>query len=90
MAKKVKVTIQNTTDSGMNFHETKEVITGDEFDLFEDYYSYMNGTKKGPHGNSVDGAMIGSNFYVRFANVVDISVEEMVTDEEEGGLNGND
>lgn len=90
MAKKVKITIQNTTDEGMNFHETKEVVADDGFDLFEDYYSYMNGTKKGPHGNSVDGAMIGSNFYVRFANVVDIVVEEMATDEEEGGLNGND
>ena len=46
MAKKVKITIQNTTDEGMNFHETKEVVADDGFDLFEDYYSYMNGTKK--------------------------------------------
>lgn len=81
MAKKVIVTTQGVVD-GRSTNVAKEIVT-DDFDLREDYYDYMNGVKTGPHGNSVNGAMIGSNYYVRFADVIDISVEEIEDEDEE-------
>ena len=89
MAKKVSVKTQGVID-GKTSHVIKEIIVGDDFELYDDYYAYQIGAKTDPNGNAVQGAMIGPNHYVRFVDVIDISVEEMVTDEEEGGLNGND
>lgn len=54
----------------------KEIIlNADEFDMYEDWFSYISGEKTGANGNSVMGTMIGKNYYVRFTDVIDISVE---------------
>lgn len=72
MAKKVIITTQKVVD-GHSSERQEEVIV-DDFDLREDFYDYLSGAKKDPNGNAVMGGMIGANKYVRFAEVVDISV----------------
>lgn len=89
MAKKVSVKTQGVID-GKSTNVVKEIIVDDDFDLFGDYYAYQIGVKTDPNGNAVQGAMIGPSNYVRFVDVIDISVEEVVEEIEEGGLNGND
>lgn len=89
MAKKVSVKTQGVID-GRTSNVIKEIIVGDDFELYDDYYSYQIGAKTDPNGNAVQGAMIGPNHYIRFVDVIDISVEEIATEAEEGGLNGND
>lgn len=74
MAKKVIITTQKVVN-GHSSEKQEEVIVED-FDLREDFYDYLSGVKKDPNGNAVMGGMIGANKYVRFAEVVDITVEE--------------
>lgn len=74
MAKKVIITTQKVVD-GHSSERQEEVIV-DDFDLREDFYDYLSGVKKDPNGNAVMGGMIGANKYVRFAEVVDITVED--------------
>lgn len=75
MAKKVKISTQKVVNGHST--ETVEEVIVDNFNLREDFYDYLSGVKKDPNGNSVMGAMIGENKYVRFSEVVDISVEDM-------------
>ena len=57
---------------------TEEIIIEDgSFDLYEDWYAYINGDKTGPHGNSVNGAIIGNMAYYRFPDVISIKVENI-------------
>lgn len=63
---------------------TEILVEAGSFNLKEDYFDYMNGTKTDEHGNSVGGAMIGPNFYCRFVDVIDIHVEPA----EEGEVDG--
>lgn len=74
MAKKVIITTQKVVD-GHSSERQEEVIV-DDFGLREDFYDYLSGVKKDPNGNAVMGGMIGANKYVRFAEVVDITVED--------------
>lgn len=53
-----------------------EAIEVEKFDLKTDYYDYVLGNIKDPHGNLIQGVMIGDNRYVRIIDVVDIRVEE--------------
>lgn len=53
-----------------------ELIEVEDFNLKSDYYDYVLGTVKDPHGNLIQGVMIGDNRYVRIIDVVDIRVEE--------------
>lgn len=62
-----------------------ETIEVEEFDLKSDYYDYVLGNVKDPHGNLIQGVMIGDNRYVRIIDVVDISVKES-----EGDVDGTD
>lgn len=75
MAKKVIITSQDVVD-GKAHNKEKEVIVDDSFDLREDYFDYLTGTKTDPQGNAVMGAMIGENNYFRFSDVIDIQVVE--------------
>lgn len=54
---------------------TEIIVEAGSFNLKEDFFDYMNGTKTDEHGNSVGGAMIGPNFYFRFVDVIDIHIE---------------
>lgn len=84
MAKKVSITTQGIID-GRSSNIVKEIIVDDDFELFDDYYAYQIGAKTDPNGNAVQGAMIGPNHYIRFVDVIDISVEiipEEIMDEE--------
>ncbi len=76
MAKKVSITTQGIID-GRSSNITKEIIVDDDFELFDDYYAYQIGAKADPNGNAVLGAMIGKNHYVRFSDVIDISVDDI-------------
>lgn len=81
MAKKVIITTQGIVD-GRSSNVAKEIIVGDDFELFDDYYAYQIGDKADPNGNAVLGAMIGDNYYARFSDVIDISVENMPEEDE--------
>lgn len=59
-----------------------EVIEVEDFNLKSDYYDYVLGTVKDPHGNLIQGVMIGDNRYVRIIDVVDIRVEDTPKEEE--------
>lgn len=76
MAKKVIVTLQGL-EAGMQSNIKKEIIVDDDFELYDDYYAYQTGAKQSSHGNDILGAMIGNNYYARFSDVIDISVEEI-------------
>ena len=77
MPKKVTVTKSGLNENGAGIERVKTFIVEDEFDLYEDYYAYQIGAKTDPNGNAVMGAMIGKNNYIRFADVIDISVEDV-------------
>ncbi|MGF2169122.1 hypothetical protein ACQUEQ_11970 [Enterococcus casseliflavus] len=66
-----------------------EVIEVEDFNLKSDYYDYVVGSVKDPHGNLIQGVMIGDKRYVRIIDVVDIRVED-VPEEEEVIANGTD
>lgn len=76
MAKKVSITTQGLVD-GKQSNVIKEITVDDDFELFDDYYAYQIGAKADPNGNAVLGAMIGKNHYVRFSDVIDISVDDI-------------
>ena len=76
MARKVSITTQGIID-GRSSNVVKEIIVDDDFELFDDYYAYQVGVKSDPNGNAVLGAMIGKNHYVRFSDVIDISVNDI-------------
>lgn len=59
-----------------------ESIEVEEFNLKTDYYGYVLGNVKDPHGNLIQGVMIGDNRYVRIIDVVDIRVEDILEEEE--------
>lgn len=80
MAKQKVTIIQQKTENGAASERVDTVIV-ENFDLKEDYYDYLTGVKKDPNNNAVMGAMIGNSKYVRFSEVIDISVEGI---EEEG------
>lgn len=62
-----------------------EAIEVEEFNLKTEYYDYVLGNIKDPHGNLIQGVMIGDNRYVRIIDVVDIRVEDL-----EGDVDGTD
>lgn len=66
-----------------------ETIEVEEFNLKSDYYDYVLGNVKDPHGNLIQGVMIGNNRYVRIIDVVDIYVED-APEKEEVIVNGTD
>lgn len=59
-----------------------ETIEVEEFNLKTDYYDYVLGNVKDPHGNLIQGVMIGDNRYVRIIDVVDIRVDDIPEEEE--------
>lgn len=66
-----------------------ETIEVEDFNLKSDYYDYVLGNVKDPHGNLIQGVMIGDNRYVRIIDVVDIRVED-IPEEEEVIVDGTD
>lgn len=77
---KISVTLQKNGDP-----ITKEIIVeSGAFNLKEDFFAYMDGTKTDEHGNSVGGAMIGPYYYCRFTDVIDIHVEPAQEGEVDG------
>lgn len=72
----VKVVVNQQSPDGSR--KEPLIIKTDSFNLKEDYFDFQTGVKTGAHGNSVLGAMIGENHYVRFSDVIDIRVEELV------------
>lgn len=69
--KLVKVRLQGLME------EKELLIETEKFNLKEDFFDYMNGTKTDKNGNAVLGAMIGNDVYVRFSDVINISVEDV-------------
>lgn len=59
-----------------------ETIEVEDFNLKSDYYDYVLGNVKDPHGNLIQGVMIGDNRYVRIIDVVDIRVDDALEEEE--------
>lgn len=77
--KKVKIIRQVIAEeTGMSFHKTETISVDGSFDLHNDYYAYVLGNKTDANGNQVYSAMIGKNKLVRFADVVDIEVIEVL------------